>query len=55
MSSGRPIGQKNKAGHSTGGARAGSGCKKKKNPVLLAPSQDIEAVQTGKLFVSVPG
>jgi hypothetical protein len=54
MSSGRPIGQKNKAGHSTGGARAGSG-RKKKNPVLLAPSQDIEAVQTGKLFVSVPG
>ena len=53
MSSGRPKGQKNKLGHSAGGARAGSG--RKKNPVPLAPSHDTEAVQPGKLFKFVPG
>ena len=53
MSSGRPKGQKNKLGHSAGGARAGSG--RKKNPVPLAPSHDTEAAQPGKLFKFVPG
>jgi len=53
MSSGRPKGQKNKLGHSAGGARAGSG-RKKMNPVPLAPSHDTDAVQAGKLFESVP-
>jgi hypothetical protein len=54
MSFGRPNSQKNKLGHSAGGARAGSG-RKKKNPVPLAPSHDTGPVQAGKLFESVPG
>ena len=48
MSSGRPQGQKNKAGHSAGGARAGSG-RKKKDARSLASSHELVAV-SGKLF-----
>jgi len=48
MPSGRPKGAKNKASHSAGGARAGSGRKKKDNTSTI--SQATTAVQPGKLF-----
>ena len=49
MSSGRPKGTKNKAGHSAGGTRAGSGRKRHGN-VSSAISQATATVQLGKLF-----
>ena len=49
MSGGRPKVTKSKAGHSAGGARAGSGRKKHDN-VPSAISQATATVQSGKLF-----
>ena len=49
MSSGRPKGSKNKASHSAGGARAGSGRKKHDIP-SSAISQATATVQPSKLF-----
>ena len=49
MSSGRPKGTKNKAGHSPDGARAGSGRKKHDNTSSTI-SQATATVQPGKLF-----
>jgi hypothetical protein len=49
MSSGRPKGSKNKANHSAGGARAGSG-RKKRDITSSAISQATATVQPGKLF-----
>ena len=49
MSSGRPKGSKNKANHSAGGARAGSG-RKKHDITSSAISQATATVQPGKLF-----
>jgi len=49
MSSGRPKGTKNKAGHSA--ARAGSG--RKNNNISSAISQATATVQFGKLFFQI--
>jgi hypothetical protein len=49
MSSGRPKESKNKASHSAGGARAGSG-RKKRDITPAAISQATATVQPGKLF-----
>jgi len=49
MPSGRPKGTKNKASHSAGGARAGSGRKKQDNTSSTI-AQATTAVQPGKLF-----